>query len=150
MRRKLQVADLGDLLDQPLNAILAISLANDEVLLAPVWYEWRDGGFSAFTEADGVKHRYIERDPRVSIVVAENGGINRGIEVRGIAHISRDGVNNICRRITSRYLPPELAAPFVQQLERVGMVHVRIEPGKLRAWDFADEIGGWREETVSY
>lgn len=145
MRKKLQVADLGDLLDQPLNAMVATSLSNGEILLTPYWHEWRDGGFNLFTLAGGIKHHYIERSPQVSITVAENGGVRRGIEVRGIARFYHNEVNDICRRITQRYLQ-ERAAPFLQALEKVTMVHVRIEPGKLRAWDSADDVRGWRTE----
>src|SRR3954469_6810090 len=100
MRKKLQVADLGDLLEQPLNALLATYLPTGEALLASVWHEWRDGGFHVVIVADDIKHRNMQRDSRANIVVAENGGRNRGIEVRGIAHIVRDGVDEITQRIT--------------------------------------------------
>jgi len=139
MRKKLQVVDLGDLLEQPLNAILATYLSSGDVLLAPVWHEWRDGGFSVVIVADDVKDRNLQRDPRASIVVAEHGGLGRGMEVRGIARVTREDVDEINRRITLRYLGPERTAVFLQQLEGTDLVHVRLEPGKLRAWDFADE-----------
>ena len=139
MRKKLQVADLGDLLEQPLNAILATYLPRGDVLLTPVWHEWRDGGFSFVVLADDVKDRNLRHDPRASLVVAEHGGLDRGIEVRGIARATRDGVDEVNRRITLRYLGPERTAMFLKELEGINLVHVRLEPGKLRAWDFADE-----------
>lgn len=139
MRKKPQVADLGNLLEQPLNAILATYLPSGDVLLTPVWHEWRDGGFSVVIVADDVKDRNLQHDPRASIVVAENGGLNRGIEVRGIARVTRDDVDEVNRRIALRYSGPERTAVFLQQLEGTSLVHVRLEPGKLRAWDFADE-----------
>ena len=100
----------------------------------------------------------MERNPQVSIAVAENGGISRGIEVRGIARFNYDGVNDVCRRIAQRYLKPERIAlfshgserfSFSQELEKVRMVHVRVEPGKLRIWDSADGVPGWRTEIES-
>ena len=139
MRKKLQVADLGNLLEQPLNAILATYLPTGDVLLAPVWHEWRDGGFSVVIVADDIKHRNVQRDSRASIVVAENGGHNRGIEVRGIAHIVHDGVDEVNQRITLRYLGPERTALFLQGLEGIHLVHVLLEPETVRVWDFADE-----------
>jgi len=148
MRTQLQAADLGDLLDQPLNAMVATSLPNGEIMLTPYWHEWLDGGFNLFTLADGLKHRRMEQNPRVSITVAESNGIRRGIEVRGVARFSYDGVNEICQRIAQRYLPPGQAVRFVQGLEDIRMVHVRIEPGKLRAWDSADGVPGWRTELA--
>lgn len=139
MRKRLQVADLGDLLEQPLNAVLATYLPLGDVLLTPVWHEWRGGGFSVIIVADDIKDRNLRRDPRASLVVAEHGGLNRGMEVRGIARTTRDGVDEVNRRITLRYLGPVRTAMFLQELKGINLVHVRLEPGKLRAWDFADE-----------
>ena len=139
MRKKLQVADLGDLLEQPLNAVLATYLPSGDVLLPPAWYEWRDGGFSIVIVADDSKDRNLRRDPRASLVVAEHGGLNRGMEVRGIARTTRDGVDEVNQRMTLRYLGPERTAMFLQELQGINLVHVRLEPGKLRTWDFADE-----------
>lgn len=158
MRKRLQVADLGDLLDQPLLAMVATAFPNGEVSLTPYWYEWRDGGFNLFTLANGIKHHQMMRNPQVTVTVAENGGISRGIEVRGIARFSYDGVNDLCQRIAQRYLRPERIAlfsqgqkkfSFAQELEKFPMVHVRIEPGKLRVWDSADGVPGWRTEAAS-
>ena len=139
MRKKPHIVDLGDLPEQPLNAILATYLPPGDILLTPVWYEWRDGGFSIVIVADDIKDRNLRRDPRASLVVAEHGGLNRGIEVRGIARTTRDGVDEVNQRMTLRYLGPERSAIFLQELEGVNLVHVRLEPGKLQAWDFADE-----------
>jgi hypothetical protein len=139
MRKKLQVADLGDLLEQPLNAALATYLPSGEVLLTPVWHEWRDRGFSVIIVADDIKDRNLRRDPRARLVVAEQGGLNRCIEVWGIARTTHDGVDEVNRRITLRYVGPERTAMFLQELQGINLVHVRLEPGKLRAWDFADE-----------
>jgi hypothetical protein len=44
MRKDLGPQDLGDLLEQPLVAVLATYRADGTALLSPVWHEWRDGG----------------------------------------------------------------------------------------------------------
>lgn len=93
MRKKLQVADLGDLLEQPLNAVLATYLPLGDILLTPVWHEWRGGGFSVIIMADDIKDRNLRRDPRASLVVAEHGGLNRGMVVRAMPRTTRDGVD---------------------------------------------------------
>lgn len=149
MRTHLQITDLGDLLVQPLNAMVATSLTNGEIMLTPYWHEWRDGGFSLFTLAGGLKHRRMERNPHVSISLAENTGVRRGIEVRGIARFRYEDVDDVCQRIVQRYLPPERQAGFLRSMKEAGMVHVRIEPGKLRAWDSADGVPGWNTELAA-
>jgi hypothetical protein len=139
MRKKLQVADLGDLLEQPLNTALATYLPLGDILLTPAWHEWRGGGFRVNIMAADIKDRNLQRDPRASLVVAEQGGLNHSMVVRGIARTSRDGMDEVNRRITLRYVGPECTAMFLQELKGINLVHVRLEPGKLQAWDFADE-----------
>ena len=101
MRRNLHIVDLGDLLEQPLNAVLATYLPSGDTLLTPVWYEWRDDGFHVVIVADDIKDRNLQRDPRASLVVAEHGGLNRGIEVRGTTRHWRAA--NSCRWKSNSY-----------------------------------------------
>ena len=138
MRRNLAAGDLGDLLDKPLVAILATLRADGTVLLSPVWHEWRDDGFNVWIEQQNTKARHLRRDPRATIVVAESSPPLRGIEVRGSARFVEAGVPETALRIASRYIGSEAAAAYVEPLRGADVI-VRIEPGDLRAWDFADE-----------
>ena len=131
---------MGDLLEEPLVAVLATLRGDGTVLLSPVWHEWRDGGFNVWIEQQNVKARHLRRDPRATIVVAESDPPLRAIEVRGSARFVEEGVTETALRIATRYLGPEEAAADVEAL-RVADVIVRIEPGVIRAWDFADEYG---------
>jgi hypothetical protein len=69
MRKNLAPEDLGDLLEQPLVAVLATRRADGGVLLSPVWHQWRDGGFDIVSRGDDVKVGHLRRDPRANIVV---------------------------------------------------------------------------------
>ena len=44
MRTGLQPVDLDDLVERPLLGVLATRRSNGDVLLSPLWHEWRDGG----------------------------------------------------------------------------------------------------------
>jgi PPOX class probable F420-dependent enzyme len=112
--------------------------ADGSVLLSPVWHEWREGGFDVWTGADDVKARHLRRDPRASIVVAESVHPLRGVEVRGAARIVEDGAVESAVRIAGRYLGPEEGAAYVRSVGGSDVI-IRLEPGELRAWDFADE-----------
>ena len=138
MQTDLGVADLGGLLEEPLLAVLATLRADGTVLLSPVWYEWRDGAFNVWVERDNAKARHLRRDPRATIVVAESVPPLRGIEVRGTAQIIEDDVTETARRIASRYLSEDEAAADAEALGGAAVI-VRLEPGVLRVWDFADE-----------
>ncbi len=139
MRRNLTPEDLGDLLTQPKNAVLATRFANGEILLSPVWHEWREGGFEISCGEDDVKARHIRRDPRVSVVLAEDVPPYRGIEIRGEAAILRPGDLSSLRRIAIRYLGQEIGQAYMADADPSRQVLIRVEPGTLRAWDFADE-----------
>jgi Pyridoxamine 5'-phosphate oxidase len=65
------MADLGDLVDLRLLAVLATCRRDGTVLLSSVWHEWREGGFHVVTGSSDVKAVHLRRDPRASIVVCE-------------------------------------------------------------------------------
>ena len=138
MRRNLSVGDLGDLLNQPLIAVLATLRTDGTVLLSPVWHEWRDGGFNVWVDEENVKTRHLRRDPRTTILVAEAQPPLRGIEIRGKARFIEDDVTGTAIRIAARYIGPREGAAYVDAMNGTDVI-VRIEPGHLRTWDFADD-----------
>jgi PPOX class probable F420-dependent enzyme len=140
VRKNLSVEELGDLLERPFNATLATYRRDGSVLLSPVWHEWRDGGFSIGTFVDDIKLRQIEQRGLAAVVVADNEAPYRGIEVSGEPTIVRDVdlAYATFRRIAQRYLGPERAKPYLEKLVEP-MVTIRLVPGRLRTWDFADD-----------
>jgi hypothetical protein len=74
-------------------------------------------------------------------VVCDNAPPYRGIELRAIAQLRTTGVEEVVKRIASRYLGPEAGAAYA---ETAGDdLLIRLAPGILRAWDFADEFAGY-------
>jgi PPOX class probable F420-dependent enzyme len=130
--------DLGDLAELRLLAVLATYRQDGTVLLSPVWHEWREGGFSVITSSRDVKAAHLRRDPRASIVVCEHAPPYRGIEVRGHARFVNVGVGDAVQRIASRYLGREAGAAYADRAD--DDLIIRLEPGDLRAWDFAGEL----------
>ena len=129
------VEELGDLVDQPLNAILATRRADDTVLLSPVWFIWRDGGFDIGVPSGDPKLKHLARDPRVTILVSENGGIGRGLEITGTATVMDDDDRVVGRQLSIKYLGERVGNEYA---DRLGPgTYVRIE-GRIRAWDYAD------------
>ena len=139
MRTNLSADDVADLLEAPIVAILATRRPDDTTLLSPVWFEWRDGGFNVWASAsDKGKVRHIERDPRVTIVVANSDWPYKGIEVRGEARLGEDSFFDVLGRTARRYFGEDVGAGFAASFTKPGIV-IRIEPGELRAWDYTDE-----------
>jgi PPOX class probable F420-dependent enzyme len=139
MRKGLAVEELGDLVELPLVAVLATYRRDGTVLLSPVWHEWRDGGFDVLTGSGGVKGRHLRRDPRASIVVCEDVPPYRGVELRGRARLEPANVED-ATRMAVRYLGREAGAAYAESAH--DDLRIRLEPGELRAWDFADEYPG--------
>jgi PPOX class probable F420-dependent enzyme len=138
VRRDLAVEELGDLLAQPLLAVLATYRRDGTVLLSPVWHEWRDGGFNVLSGSHGIKARHLRRDRCASIVVCEQAPPYRGIEVRTEPRLVVGGVEEIAERIATRYLGSPEGARYAE--EAGDDLLIRLEPGTLRAWDFTDEF----------
>jgi PPOX class probable F420-dependent enzyme len=134
VRKNLGPDDLGDLLHRPFVAVLATYRRDGSVLLSPVWHEWRDGGFNVVTGGNDVKVRHLRRDARAGIVVYEHEPPYRGIEVRCEARLEAAG--EAVRRIATRYLGEVAGAEYEETAGDDTLI--RLEPGRLRAWDFAD------------
>lgn len=124
------------MLDRPLLATLATYRRDGLVLLSPVWFEWRHGGFNIAIGRNDVKARHLRRDPRASVVVAEAEPPMRGLEIRGSARLLHQSPE-VDRRIVERYVAAAEVDDYLAGLPPG--VLVRLEPGALRAWDFADE-----------
>jgi len=139
VRTNLTVEDLGNLLDQPVVAVLATLRMDGSVLLSPVYFEWRDGGFNIWVEQQNVKARHLRRDARATILVAESDPPLRAIEVRGQARFIEEGVSETALRIVTRYEGPDDGAADVEALRGADVI-IRIEPGDIRVWDYADEF----------
>jgi PPOX class probable F420-dependent enzyme len=138
MRTSLELADLGGFLSEPRVAVLATLRPDGAVQLSPVWHEWRDGGFNLWIGIDDVKARHLRRDPRATLVVAGSEPPLKGVELRGRARFIQDDVTETGVRIASRYVGRIEGERFAGTLVGESVV-VRLEPGELRVWDFADE-----------
>lgn len=133
MRRGLSPDELAELLSSALPCTLATYRANGEVLLSPVWFEWRDGGFEMIVGRDDVKARHLHRDPRAGVVLYDSRPPYPGIEVRGRGELLTEGISELRRSIWQRYTggtPPG---------EDSTQVRVRVS-GEVRGWDFADDF----------
>jgi PPOX class probable F420-dependent enzyme len=135
--RKLGPDELGDMLEQPLVAVLATYRMDGGVLLSPVWHQWRDGGFDVVVGPNDIKLKHLRRDPRASVLVYEHDPPYRGLEARGEARLSTEGSADAIASMATRYLGPEDGPAYAATVTE--SVLVRLEPDQLRGWDFADD-----------
>ena len=141
MRRGLHPNELGDLFDQPLAAVMSIRLADGSIFSRPVWHSWIDGRF-VFQFPDGDrKIAMLRRDPRATVVLAENAYPYRAIEVRGRIMMSPDRYHEIgaavCRLYVEAFDPDTDVAAYMSA--EPGMIG-ELDADVTNAWDYADDF----------
>jgi hypothetical protein len=140
MRLHLEPEDLGDLFDLPLCAIVSIAKPDGTVFSRPVWHRWEAGRFVIQFPAGDRKIAMLERDSRLTVLLAENAFPYRAIEVRGRARMTEDGYRE--RAI-------EINRPYVEAYDPLTSVerYMSEEPGRIvevdadvtNCWDYADD-----------
>jgi Pyridoxamine 5'-phosphate oxidase len=138
VRRNLQPSDLGDLLDRPLNASLGLHRQGGSIFLTPVWHLFKRGSFYISLPRGDRKLTMLERDPRCSLLVAENEHPYRAIEARGEGLVSTDDYLELGTAIVRRYVEAHDPGAKTADYLLDGGAIVRIEPTAIRAWDYAD------------
>jgi pyridoxamine 5'-phosphate oxidase-like protein len=140
VRRGLSPSDLGDLFEQPLAAVISIVLSDGSVFGRPVWHRFVDGRFQFEFPAGDRKILMLERDPRATVVLAEDAFPYRAIEVRGRIAMTSDGYHEIgaaiCRRYVRAFDPEATVAAYLS--EQPGMI-ATLEPDVTTCWDYADD-----------
>jgi PPOX class probable F420-dependent enzyme len=140
MRTNLAIADLGDLLDRPILAVLATRRPDETTMLSPVWFEWDGEAVVIWTGGpDDGKARHLAADPRATVVIAESDLPYRGLEVTGRAELTGEGFDSAIRRISARYVGAATAETLARGFPD-GLL-IRVIPDRIRAWDFEDDYG---------
>lgn len=141
MRRGLKASDLGDLFDQPFTAVLSIAMPDGSVFSRPVWHRFVDGRFQFEFPAGDRKIAMLERDPRATVVLAEDAFPYRAIEVRGrMAMTTVDYhaiATEICRRFVEAFDPTSPIAAYMS--DEPGMIGTLV-PDTTTCWDYADDF----------
>jgi hypothetical protein len=140
MRRGLAASDLGDLFDLPLTAVLSVGLPNGSVFSRPVWHSFEEGRFVFQFPAGDRKISMLERDPRATVVLAEDAYPYRAIEVRGRIRMSHEHYHEvaagICRRYVDAFDPDTDVSAYMSV--QPGMI-AELEPDVTTCWDYADD-----------
>jgi hypothetical protein len=140
MRRGLAPPDLGDLFDQPLAAVISMTLPDGRVFSRPVWHRFLEGRFVFEFPAGDRKIALLERDPRATVVLAEDAYPYRAIEVRGRIRMTHDGYYEIglaiCRPYVEAFDPTSDPAAYLSA--EPGMI-AELEGEVTTCWDYADD-----------
>jgi len=116
------------LLNQKVLAHVGTTMADGGPQVTPVWVD-TDGQAVIFNTAKGrVKHRNIERNPKVAVSVSDPANDYRTVVMRGTAVIIEEGADAHIDRLAKKYLDAD-SYPFRQEGEE--RVIVRVLPESI-------------------
>src|SRR5947209_1964696 len=91
-------------LDAPNHAVISTHEPDGTIRSNIVWIEAVDGGVSVNSAVGRRWPTNLERDPRCTIVLLDEGNLYRFVEIRGTATSTRDGADEQIDRLAKKYL----------------------------------------------
>ena len=128
-------SELQAFLDRPMTAIVATVGTKGGAHSVPVWYRFKDGSFTIWTDGSRQWVKNARRNPRVSIAVAEHEAPFAAVTARGTAVVEVDpaGMGDDIRAIVARYIPAGDVDAYIAPWAALRTI-VRIEALQVRAW----------------
>ena len=109
-------------------AHLATINADGTVQVNPVWIDLVDDRIVVNTAVGRVKHRNLQRDPRVTVELSDPDDPYAYVEIRGTAELSTDGAEERIDALAKKYLDVD-GYPFRSDTEQ--RINVWITPEKV-------------------
>jgi PPOX class probable F420-dependent enzyme len=122
-------------LNEPNVAVLASVGARGRAHAAPIWYLYEEGVFIINTDRGSQKHRNIERNPEVTLVVDRRTPPYYAVMAQGRAEIGPPFADEARLRLAVRYLGEELGRRFVESVPGGGSLSIRLRPRKFIVFD---------------
>src|SRR3990172_165522 len=123
-------ADREEFLKQANVAILA-TVGPAGAHAVPIWYLYEDGAFLMSTGRGSQKHRDLERNPNVTLVVDRRTLPYYAVMARGRAEIGPGPDPATRRRIAGRYLTEAQLEAYMARASDGESVSIRLTPPQL-------------------
>jgi PPOX class probable F420-dependent enzyme len=124
-------AQREEFLKQANVAILATVGPRGGAHAVPIWYLYEDGVFLMSTGRGSQKHRDLERNPNVTVVVDRRTLPYYAVMARGAVEIGPGLDVATRRRIAGRYLNDEQLEAYMARASDGESVSIRLKPRKL-------------------
>jgi len=112
-------------------AVLATVDRRGRAHAAPIWYLYENGEFVMSTGRGSQKHRNIEANPEVTLVIDRRSLPYYYLAARGTAVIGPALSREDRARIASRCLSEEQARRYLERVAGMESVSIRLKPRKL-------------------
>ncbi len=116
---------------EPNVAILASVDRRGRPHAAPVWYMYEDGVIIISTGRGSQKHRNMEANPEVTVVIDRRTLPYYAVMAQGRAEIGPALSPDDRFRLATRYLGEELARQYIERTAGDDAVTIRLRPRKL-------------------
>jgi len=123
--------NLEELLGQPNVAVLATVDSRGRPHAVPIWFLYEDGTFIMSTGRGTQKHRNIERNPEVTLVVDRRAVPYYAVMAQGRAEIGPRLSEEERTRMAVRYLGAERARGYLERRRDQDSISIRLRPRKL-------------------
>ncbi len=123
--------EASDFLDRANIAIMATIGPGNRPHAAPVWYLYEDGVFIMSTGRGSQKHRNVEAQPEITLVVDRRSLPYYAVMAQGRAEIGPRLADEERRRMATRYLGEKLARAYLERVSGEDSVTIRLRPRKL-------------------
>lgn len=120
-----------DFLKEPNVAVLATVDRKGRAHAAPIWYFYEDGVFVMSTGRGSQKHRNVEANPEVTLVVDRRVIPYYAVMARGCAEIGPRLSEGDRLRMAIRYLGEELGRRYIERTSGEDSVTIRLKPRRL-------------------
>ncbi len=123
--------DREGFLKEPNVAVLATVDTKGRAHAVPIWYAYEDGVILMSTGRGAQKHRNIEANPEVTMVVDRRTLPYYALIVRGRAEIGPPLRPEERERIAGRYLNQEQLRAYLARTQGMDSVSIRLRPRKV-------------------
>jgi PPOX class probable F420-dependent enzyme len=133
--------DIVDFIEQRHVAVLAYVRSDGRPNQVPIWYTHLDGAFHMSTTTNGLKHRAIQRNPKISLTIQDERPPYRAIIVDGTASIRPlgDGAGDPTDGMSTRYFGRLGAAAYDRMTrelyEATGLSLITVIPDEIKGFD---------------
>ncbi len=122
---------LEALLEEANVAVLATVDTKNRAHAAPVWYLYENGEFLISTDRGSQKHKNIEANPHVTLVIDRRTLPYLAAIVRGKAEIEDTLSAEQHKELTHRYLGEEIGNAYLASTGDGDSVTIRVRPEKV-------------------
>jgi PPOX class probable F420-dependent enzyme len=112
-------------------AVLASVDSRGRAHAAPVWYLHKAGVFIISTGRGSQKHRNVETNPDITLVIDRRTIPYYAVMARGLAEIGDPLTDAERREMAVRYLGEELGNRYVERTAGQDAITIRLTPRKL-------------------